>query len=82
MRTVTVRLPAASFSAAMAEIREWLDRNRSEPTKFRYNQDAEEVVVSVEFLEDREGEAFATRFAGQEPQWPATAPGQALGGCR
>ena len=29
---------------------------------------AEAVVLSVEFPNDQEGEAFATRFDGQEPQ--------------
>ena len=62
MRTVTVRLPAAGFSAAMAAMREWLDCNGYEPTKFKHNQEHEAVVVSVEFLNDREGEAFARRF--------------------
>ena len=39
MRTVTVRLPAAGFSDAMADMREWLDQNRYEPSKFKYDQD-------------------------------------------
>jgi hypothetical protein len=68
MRTVTVRLSAARFSAALAAMREWLDRNRYEPTKFNYDQDDEAVVLSVEFPDDQEGEAFASRFDGQEPQ--------------
>src|SRR5437588_9415819 len=42
MRMVTVRLPAAGFSAALAAMREWLDRNRYEPTKFNYDQDDEQ----------------------------------------
>ncbi len=68
MRTVTVRLPAAGFSAALAAMREWFDHNRYEPTKFNYDQDDEAVVLSVEFPDDQEGEAFASRFDGQEPQ--------------
>lgn len=54
MRTVTVRLLAAGFSAAMGDMREWLDCNQCEPTKFRYDQDDEAVVVSVEFASDHE----------------------------
>jgi hypothetical protein len=54
MRTVTVRLPAAGFSAAMADMREWLDRNRFEPTKFKYEQHNEAVALSVDFLNDQE----------------------------
>jgi hypothetical protein len=67
MRTVTVRLSAAGFSAALAAMREWLDRNRYEPTKFNYDQDDEAVVLSVEFPNDQEAEAFAGRFDRKEP---------------
>jgi hypothetical protein len=63
MRTVTVRLPAAGFSAAMADMREWLDQNRYEPSKFKYDQELEAVVLSVEFLDDKQGEEFTRRFA-------------------
>jgi hypothetical protein len=69
MRTVTVRLPAVGFSAAMAAIREWLDCNRYEPTKFTYDQEDEAVVLSV-FPNDQEGEAFAGRFDQKEPAGP------------
>ena len=65
MRTVTVRVPAARFSAAMAAMREWLDRQGYEPAKFTYDQNDEAVIVSVEFLEDQEGEAFGRHFAGE-----------------
>jgi hypothetical protein len=78
MRTVTVRLPAASFSAAMANMREWLDRNRSEPTKFRYDQGDEAIIVSAEFPNEEEGEAFAGRFdVTRRPVWEVRVlPGQ------
>jgi hypothetical protein len=59
--------PAAGFSAALAAMREWLDRNRYEPTKFNYDQDDEAVVLSVEFPNDQEAEAFAGRFDRKEP---------------
>jgi hypothetical protein len=62
MQTVRVRLPAGQFSAAMAAMREWLDRNRYEPAKFTYEQEDEAILVSVEFLEDGEGQTFANRF--------------------
>ena len=67
MRMVPVRLPAAGFSAALAAMREWLDRNRYEPTKFNYDQDDQAVVLSVEFPNDKEAEAFAGRFDRKEP---------------
>jgi hypothetical protein len=70
MPTVTVRLPGAGFAAAMAAMREWLDNNRCEPVKFKYDQDDEEVIVYVEFLEDLEGEAFSRRFNRKDPAEP------------
>ena len=68
MRMVTVRLPAAGFSAALAAMREWLDRNRQEPTKFTCDQDGDAVVVSVDFLKAEDAEEFARHFAGHEQQ--------------
>ena len=35
--------------------------------KFKYDQDDEEVFVSVQFLEDQEGDAFARRFDHKKP---------------
>jgi hypothetical protein len=70
MRTVTVRVPAAGFSSAMGAMREWLDCNRYEPTKFHYDQHDEAVVLSVEFPNDQEGEKFAAHFDREEPAGP------------
>jgi hypothetical protein len=70
MRTITVRLPAAEFSAAMGVMRDWLDQNRCEPSKFKYNQESEAVILSVEFLDDNQAEAFARRFDHHEPYRP------------
>jgi hypothetical protein len=67
MRTVKVRMDAADLSRQMAAMREWLDRHRYEPAKFVYDQDGFAVVVSVEFSNDQEGEAFERHFDGQEP---------------
>jgi hypothetical protein len=64
MRTITVRLPNEEFSVAMGVMREWLDRNRCEPSKFKYEQEREAVVLSVEFPDDQQADAFATRFDG------------------
>jgi hypothetical protein len=40
---------------------------------FKYEQEDEAVVVSVEFREDEEGQAFARRFDGEEGT-PPTPP--------
>jgi hypothetical protein len=73
MRTVVVRVGDADFSNQMAEMREWLDRYRYEPVKFVYNHSDSGLVISVEFADPAEAEAFATRFDGQEPA-PIVAP--------
>jgi hypothetical protein len=62
MQIVKVRFSAADLSREMAAMREWLDSNRYEPTKFRYDQDDEAVTVSVEFSSAEEAEACAGRF--------------------
>ena len=62
MRTVTVRMRASDLAHQMAAMREWLDRNRYEPAKFKYDQEDEAVVLSVDFPNDQDGEAFAGRF--------------------
>jgi hypothetical protein len=66
MRTVAIRLVDAEFAQQMALMRDWLDRQCSEPTRFIYEQANDEVVVSVEFPNEGDAEAFAIRFLRQE----------------
>ena len=68
MRTVTVRMHAADLSSQMATMRDWLDRHRYAPTRFVYDQTDTALVISVEFPNHLEGEAFARRFDGQKPR--------------
>ena len=65
MRTVAVRLVDADFAQQMALMRDWLDHQCSEPTRFIYDQANDEVVVSVEFPNEGDAEAFAIRFDGK-----------------
>jgi hypothetical protein len=72
MRTVTVQLRAADFSRAMVAMREWLDRNGYEATRFKYDQHEDAVVVSVDFTGEVAAEAFARRFDGfRQPSPPS-----------
>jgi hypothetical protein len=64
MRSVTVRIRAAEFSATMTAIREWLDVNRYEPTRYKYDHQEDTVLVTVEFKAEVVAEAFAMRFEG------------------
>jgi hypothetical protein len=65
MRTVTIRLSGDDFSAGIVLIREWLERHRCEPTGYRYDQDEDTVVMSVNFADHWQAKAFARRFGGQ-----------------
>jgi hypothetical protein len=75
MRSVTVRLNAAEFSAAMTMIGEWLDANRYEPTRYKYDHHEDAVVVTIDFSTEMAAEAFAARFEDvyHSPTQPASA---------
>jgi hypothetical protein len=64
MRMVTVRLPAEGFSAGMATMREWLDRNGYVTKRFDCAQNGDEVALSVDFMSDQAAEAFEKEFHG------------------
>jgi len=49
----------------MSEMRIWLDRHSFEPTKFTYKQNREIIVITVDFKENQQAEAFQSRFDGQ-----------------
>jgi len=74
MRSVTVRLNAAEFSAAMITIREWLDANRYEPTRYKYDHHEDAVIVTIDFSTEMAAEGFAARFesAYHSPTQPAS----------
>ncbi len=62
--TVQIRLDGGNFAADMAEMREWLDRQKLEPDVFRYRMFAERVLVRVDFKTSADAAAFAEAFAG------------------
>jgi len=74
MHSVTVRLRATEFSAAMTDIGEWLDANRYEPTRYKYDHSKDAVLVTVDFPTEAAAEAFATRFDGIRHSPQPTAP--------
>ena len=59
MRSVTVRLNAAEFSAGITMIGEWLEANRHEPTRYKYDHHEDAVVVTIDFSTEMAAEAFA-----------------------
>jgi hypothetical protein len=64
MCSVTVRIRAAEFSSTMIAIGEWLDANRHEPTRYKYDHHEDAVLVTVDFPAEVAAEAFAVRFDG------------------
>jgi hypothetical protein len=72
MPNITVRVRADEFSATINAMAEWLDVNRYEPTRYKYDHQGDLVVVTVDFPEEVAAEEFATRFDGiyQLPRQP------------
>jgi len=64
MRSVTVRIRAAEFSATMTAIGEWLDANRYQSTRYKYDHNEDAVIVTVDFPAEVAAQAFAMRFDG------------------
>ena len=89
MRTVKIRLSGEDFTPAIVRMRDWLKKHRCEPTAYRYDQDDDTVVVSVNFAADTQAKAFAKHFDGQSgdqqsgaPDEPSDAVGvSGAGGC-
>ena len=52
MRTVTVQLRAAGLSREMVAMREWLNRNGYEATRFDCDQNGDNIFLSVDFWMD------------------------------
>ena len=67
MRKVEIRVRQADLPHEMGAMREWLDRSGYVPSRFDCKQDVEAVLISVEFLVNAEGDAFAARFNSQTP---------------
>ena len=74
MHSVTIRICAGQFSAAMTAIREWLDANRHKPARYKYDHDEDAVLVTIDFPAGVAAKAFATRFHGVDrfPLQPAS----------
>jgi hypothetical protein len=64
MRSVTVRISAAEFSATLTERGEWLDWHRQKPTRYQYDHTDDAVLVTVDFPVAVAADAFAIRFDG------------------
>ena len=63
MPTIIMKLPPeADFSSEMAGMREWLDKHRSAPSRFKYDLAQYSVIIQVEFTREEEVEIFKRYF--------------------
>jgi hypothetical protein len=62
VRTVVIPLPGEDFSTALLAMRDRLQRNRCEPAGYRYDQDEDTVIVSVDFVVPRPGQGICEIF--------------------
>ena len=60
-----VRVLAADLARKMVLMREWLDLNRCEPTRFECGKNGAEVVMFVAFSSGVTAEGFARCFGGE-----------------
>jgi hypothetical protein len=65
MRSVTLRVLARDLAREMVLMREWLDLNRCEPTRFDCGKNGAEVVLFVDFSSGIAAAGFARRFGGE-----------------
>src|SRR5439155_15115843 len=74
MRTITIRVRAVDFSEWIAAMRIWLDEHRFEPSRFKYSEDANDILIDVSFKAAVEAAAFSARFNGGGTQASLTIP--------
>jgi hypothetical protein len=65
MTSLTVRVPASDLAREMVVMREWLDFNRYEPSRFDCGRNGTEIVLFVGFSTGVAAEGFARCFGGE-----------------
>ena len=70
MRTITMRVRAVDFAERIAAMRIWLDEHRIEPSKFKYSEDGNDLLIDVSFEVADEAAAFSARFNGESTEPP------------
>jgi hypothetical protein len=78
MRTITIRVRAVDFAERIAAMRIWLDEHRFEPSRFKYSEDGNDVLIDVSFKVAVEAAAFSARFNGGGTHATSTSPTPAL----
>lgn len=68
MRTITIRVLAVDFAERIAAMRIWLDEHRVEPSRFKYSDDGNDLLIDVSFEVADDAAAFSVRFNGESTQ--------------
>jgi hypothetical protein len=65
MRAVDLHLNRAGLGESLSDMRRWLDHNGCTPASFdTKTESAGSVLVHVEFVKDKDAEAFEHDFGG------------------
>ena len=70
MQTIIMKMPPeADFSSEMVGMREWLDKHRCAPSRFKYDLAQERVIIQVEFDREEEVEVFKRYLTEGKASW-------------
>jgi hypothetical protein len=70
MRTIAIRVRAVDFAELIAAMRIWLNEHRFEPSRFKYAEDGNDLLIDVSFEVDDDAAAFSARFNGESTKPP------------
>jgi hypothetical protein len=74
MYTITLRVRGVDFAERITAMRVWLDEHRFEPSRFKYSEDGNDLLIDVSFNVAVEAAAFSARFNGRSADTTSTSP--------
>lgn len=74
MHTITLRVRGVDFDEQITAMRVWLDEHRFEPSRFKYSEDGNDLLIDVSFNVAVEAAAFSARFNGRSTDTTSTSP--------
>jgi hypothetical protein len=64
MHTITLRVRGVDFAERITAMRVWLDEHRFEPSRFKYSEEGNDLLIDVSFNVADEAAAFSAQFNG------------------
>jgi hypothetical protein len=74
MHTITTRVSAVDFAEQITVMRTWLDKHRFEPSRFKYSEDGDDLLIEVSFHDAVEAATFSAQFNGGDTNATSTSP--------